>query len=58
MRVKFTAEIEVPDGTPMADVERWLEFHLGVNGELSGSNALADTDLLSVGCNYVFADEC
>lgn len=50
MRVEFSAEVEVPDGTPTKDVEAWLAFHLGTNGGLPCANPLSDTDLVSVGC--------
>lgn len=57
MKINFTAEIEVPDGTPLDDVERWLEFSLGARASLSGTNALAYTDLETVGCSNVYVRE-
>lgn len=53
MKIKFQAEVEVPDGTPIDDVEKWLRFELGETGELSVSNAMAHTDLISSGCRHV-----
>ena len=55
MKIKFQAEVEVPDGTPIDDVEKWLRFELGETGQLSGSNAMAHTDLMSAGCSRVEA---
>jgi hypothetical protein len=55
MLIEFSAEIEVPDGTPLEDVERWLQFELAERAQLSGTNALASHDLHSVGgCKNVF----
>ena len=53
MKIKFQAEVEVPDGTPIDEVEKWLRFELGETGQLSGSNAMAHTDLMSAGCRNV-----
>lgn len=53
MRVEFTAVVELPDGTPDQDIQAWLEFNLGCRADLSNKNALADTDLISVGCQSV-----
>ncbi len=53
VKVKFSAEIEVPDGAPLEDVEAWLRFELGATGQLLAGNAMNHTDLLSVGCKNV-----
>lgn len=58
MKIQFSANIEVPDGTPIADVERWLEFELGQRCMLEGTNAMSRTDIESVGCTNVYAREC
>ena len=57
MKLKFSAQIEVPDGTPMEDIQRWLEFELGANSSLSNTNAMSHTDLMSLGCRRVEVDE-
>jgi hypothetical protein len=57
MKVKFSAEIQVPDGTPIDDVEAWLRFELGAVGQLKAGNAMGHTDLASVGCRNVEALE-
>ena len=48
MKYEFRATIEVPDGTPEDDVECFLEFELGLRCELSGKNALANSDIASL----------
>ena len=48
MKYEFRATIEVPDGMPEDDVERFLAFELGLRGELSGTNALANSDIHSL----------
>ena len=53
MKVKFSAEVELPDGTPLKDIEAWLEFNLGANCSLPCSNPLSPTDLVSIGCKNV-----
>lgn len=53
MKVTFSADIDLPDGTPESDIYEWLEFEIGARGRLSASNSLADTDLISVGCKSV-----
>lgn len=53
MKIQFSAELEVPDGTPIKDVEAWLAFNLGANGGLPCDNALSNTDLVTVGCQNV-----
>lgn len=53
MKVKFSAEVEVPDGIPVDYVEAWLQFNLGATGGLPLSNPLSDTDLTSIGCRSV-----
>jgi hypothetical protein len=53
MRVTFSADIELPDGTPSDHIQEWMEFELGVRCDLSLDNALADTDMESIGCRYV-----
>jgi hypothetical protein len=47
MKIRFSALVEVPDGTPMADVERWIAFCIGAECSLAGHNALSHTDLQS-----------
>lgn len=56
MKVCFSAEVNVPDGTPEADIEAWLRFELGETGQLAGGNAMGHTDLLSAGCKNVSID--
>jgi hypothetical protein len=53
MKITFSADVEVPDGTPMNDIEAWLQFNLGATGQLRNENRLADTDLASIGCSAV-----
>lgn len=53
MKVTFSAEVEVPDGTPMKDIENWLRFELGATGQLDGDNALVNSDLASIGSRNV-----
>lgn len=40
MRVRFSAEIEVPDGVPIKDVEEWLRFELGEESQLARENEM------------------
>jgi hypothetical protein len=54
MKIEFTAEVEVPDGTPLDDVEKWIEFMIGARCGLSGDNALIDTDLQSCNVSHVY----
>lgn len=56
MRVLFSGEVDVPDGTPEKDVEDWIKFHLGERCQLDGKNAMADTDFMSAGCRNVWVD--
>lgn len=42
---RFEAVVEVPDGTPFKDVEKWLTFELGAVHHLAGDNALAKHSL-------------
>jgi hypothetical protein len=53
MKVKFSAEVKVPDGTPEKDIEAWLCFELGEKGMLPAGNAMSHTDLMSAGCHHV-----
>ncbi len=53
MKVIFSAEIEVPDGTPIDDVEQWLLFHLGEIASLRLSNPMSRYDLESVMCRNI-----
>lgn len=53
MKVKFSAEVEVPDGTPLKDIEEWLSFNLGETSQLMHGNAMSRTDLITVGCRNV-----
>lgn len=53
MKIRFSAEVDVPDGTPLKDVEAWLRFELGEVAQLAGDNAMSHTDLLTVGCRNV-----
>ena len=55
MKVKFSAVVEVPDNTPIDDIEKWLSFELGESGQLL-PNAMSDTDLMSAGCTSVYVD--
>lgn len=45
MEIEFRATIEIPDGTPEEDIEKWLKFQLGEVCGLSENNALIDHDL-------------
>lgn len=56
MRVLFSGEVEVPDGTPEKDVEQWLKFEMGETCQLDGKNAMSHTDLMSAGCRNVWVD--
>lgn len=56
MRVKFSAEIEIPDGTPEIDIEAWLKYELGERGQLKAGNAMNYTSLDSVRCENVRID--
>ncbi len=49
MKFRFEAVVEVPDGTPFADVEKWLRFEIGATSSLDGDNALIHKDLHSIG---------
>ena len=56
MKVKFSATVDVPDGTPESDIQDWLEFELGETAELSLDNAMSHTDIMSAGCKDVFLE--
>ena len=56
MRVLFSGEVEVPDGTPEKDIEAWLKFEMGETCQLGGKNAMSHTDLMSAGCRNVLID--
>ena len=57
MRVLFSGEIDVPDGTPEKDIEAWLKFEMGETCQLDGKNAMIHTDLMSAGgCRNVWID--
>ena len=56
MRVLFSGEVEVPDGTPEEDIEAWLKFEMGETSQLDGKNAMNHTDLMSAGCRNVWID--
>lgn len=56
MKVKFSGEFEVPDGTPYEDIDKWLKFELGEIQMLEADNAMAYTDIMSVGCKNVWTD--
>jgi hypothetical protein len=57
MKIEFSAEVEVPDGTPLDDAEAWIEFMIGARAGLSGANALIDTDLHSCNVGHVYVRE-
>jgi hypothetical protein len=57
MKVEFTAEVEVPDGTPLDDVEKWLAFELGQSSYLNGQNAMVHTDLTTQGVTRLYVRE-
>ena len=56
MKVKFSATVDVPDGTPESDIQQWLEFELGETAELSLDNAMSHADIMSAGCKDVFLE--
>lgn len=58
MKIRFSAEIDVPDGTPPSDVEAWLRFELGATHLLHAGNAMSHTDLVSSGCSRVEVEPC
>ena len=53
MKVEFSAQITVPDGTPEQDILAWLRFELGATCQLAAGNAMSHTDLE---CDYVSID--
>lgn len=55
MQVKFSAVIEVPDNTPIDDIEKWLSYELGETSQLL-PNAMSTTDLMTVGCKSVYVE--
>ena len=57
MKISFSAEMEIPDGTPIDEVDEWLEFELGARASLKGTNALASMDLHSAKVSNVYASE-
>lgn len=53
MKLFFNGEITVPDGVSKHDVEQWMRFEMGLSAELSGANAMAMTDLVTHGVDYL-----
>lgn len=53
MRVQFSAQVTVPDGTPEDDVLAWLRFNLGCTCMIT-RNAMGGADLE---CDYVMIEE-
>jgi hypothetical protein len=45
MKVRFSGIVDVPEGTPVQDVEDWLSFELGASCMLSGHNAILKNEL-------------
>jgi hypothetical protein len=56
MKVLFSAEIEIPDGTPEEMIEAWLKYQLGEHCQLLSGNPLADTSVDAIGCTNVWID--
>jgi hypothetical protein len=54
MKIEFSATIEVPNGTPFDDVEKWIQFELGGTCELKAGNAMSHEDLVSIGCKNIW----
>ena len=46
IKVEFEVEVEIPDGTTEEDIDEWVSYETGENGEMSGSNPLAYTELV------------
>jgi hypothetical protein len=53
MKIRFCADITLPDDTPLEDVAAWIEYYLGEKCELPEDNALSDVDLPEIGCEVV-----
>ena len=45
--VELVVVVEVPDGTPAADIQEWAEFYLCVRCTMKGTNELTDQDLVA-----------
>lgn len=45
MQIEIRAFVEVPDGTPLEDVQEWVEYHMGSGCSLATENPLANTSL-------------
>ena len=46
MKIKVEFEAEIPDGKIDDDIEEWLRFEIGENGQMSGNNPLVNTPLI------------
>ncbi len=46
--ITVTFDVDVPRDSKEEDIQKWLEFELGANGELSLDNPLSNEDISAI----------